>query len=535
MTPFVTPDGLFEYNRMPFGLANAPSVFQRTINSMLKGSDKRLALAYMDDLLIASKTVDEGMQRLERVFQLLRSAKLTLKLEKCHFFQTKIDYLRYGISVDGIRPGELKIKAVKDFPEPKNVHEIRQFVGLASYFRRFVQNFSVVARPLTNLTKKNVPWKFGLEEKRAFVELKEKLLSRPLLALYDPSASLEVHTDASKIGIGAILLQKKGDKLQPLAYFSRKTTPEEQRFHSYELEILALVSALQKFRVYLLGKQFKAVTDCSAIRSTMTKRDLIPRVARWWISMQEYDFSIEYRPGIKMAHVDALSRNPVDENYQGNVDILDVLLVEDDAWLETVQSADQELLRMIEILQDPKSDEVLEVKNNFTVKNGRLYRVIKKEDDVALLWVVPKSVRWQIVRMNHDNNGHFGFEKTYDRIKRVYWFKGMKKFVQKYCKSCLQCAHNKLPSGPKEGFLHPIEKINKPFDTLHADHCGPFPMSKKKNQYVLAIIDSFTKYIYIKPVRDCKSKTSIQVFKELFFIVRGAAAADNRSRYKFYQ
>lgn len=158
----------------------------------------------------------------------------------------------YEISVDVIRPGELKIKAVKDFSEPRNVHEIRQFVGLASYFRRFVQNFSVVARPLTNLTKKNVPWKF---------ELKEKLLSRPLLALYDPSASLEVHTDASKIGIGAILLQKKSDKLQPLAYFSRKTTPEEQRFHSYELETLALVSALQKFRVYLLAKQFKAVTD----------------------------------------------------------------------------------------------------------------------------------------------------------------------------------------------------------------------------------------------------------------------------------
>lgn len=138
--------------------------------------------------------------------------------------------------------------------------------------------------------------------------------------------------------------------------------------------------------------------------------------------MQEFDFSVEYRPGINMAHVDARSHNPVEENCQGHVDIVHVLLVEDDAWLETVQSQDQELKRMIEILRDPKSEKVLEIKNNFTIKNDRLYRIIKKRDDVTLLWVVPKSVRFQIVRMNHDNNGHFGFEKIYDRIKRVYWF-----------------------------------------------------------------------------------------------------------------
>lgn len=518
LTAFVTPDGLFEYNRMPFGLANAPSVFQRTINTMLRGTSKRVALAYMDDLLIASKTVVEGMEKLAQVLKLLRNAKLTLKLEKCFFFQTHVDYLGYDISAEGIRPGSLKIKAVKEFPEPKNVHEVRQFIGLASYFRRFVESFSIIAKPLTILTKKNVPWTFGETQQRAFNELKDRLVSRPLLALYDPSASVEVHTDASKVGVGAILLQRHGDKLHPVAYYSRQTSPEEQRFHSYELETLALVVALQKFRVYLLGNSFKVVTDCNAIRSTMTKRDLIPRVARWWISMQEYDFSIEYRPGTKMAHVDALSRNPtVSQDRHEEQDVLEVLMVENDAaWLETVQSADPEIQRMVEILKDPESDNVVEIKNNFTVKNGKLYRMLKQDEKVELLWVVPKAVRWQILQMNHDKNGHFGFDKTYDRIKRVYWFKGMRKFIKKYCQSCLQCAYNKVPAGPKEGMLHPIEKVSKPFDTLHADHCGPFPMSKKKNQYVLAIIDSFTKYIFLKPVKDCRSKTTIQVLEEYF-------------------
>lgn len=528
LTAFITPDGLYEYNRMPFGLANAPSIFQRAINTMLNGVSQKLALAYMDDLLVPSKTIQEGFDRLESIFILLRNAKLTLNLKKCAFFQEKIDYLGYEISSEGVRPGTNKIEAVKRFPIPKNVHEVRQFVGLASYFRKFVQNFSIIARPLTLLTKKNEPWRFGPEQMKAFNTLKEKLIDRPILALFDPAAQLEVHTDACKLGVGAILLQNSNTGLQPIAYYSRQTSPEEQRFHSYELETLAVITALRRFRVYLLGTTFKVVTDCNAIKSTMTKKDLIPRVARWWIAMQEFDFIVEYRSGSKMTHVDALSRNPIDaENPPSRDDdchvfkiVMDVAKVdvEDERWLQTVQQADTELQRITNILQDPDSTNIVELKANFTVKNDKLYRIVKKKDSVRLLWVVPKSVRWQIVRSNHDEVGHFGFDKTYDRIRKVYWFKNMRRFIKKYCKSCLHCAHNKLPGGPKEGLLHPIPKPNKPFDVLHADHCGPFPQSKKRNCFILAIIDSFTKFIYIKPVRNCKSKTSIAVFEEYFSI-----------------
>lgn len=524
LTAFVTPDGLYEYNRMPFGLANAPSVFQRAINSMLNGVGQNLVLAYMDDLLVPSKTVEEGLEKLERVFILLRKSRLTLNPKKCVFFQEKIDYLGYEICSDGIRPGTYKTEAVKLFPVPKNVHEVRQFVGLASYFRKFVKDFSVIARPLTKLTKKNEPWHFGPEQMKAYSTLKEKLISRPVLALYNPKAKLEVHTDASKLGIGAILLQDDGRGLQPISYFSRQTSPEEQKFHSYELETLAVVTALNRFRVYLLGVDFKLVTDCNAVKSTMTKKDLIPRVARWWIAMQEFDFIIEYRKGLKMAHVDALSRNPVNNDNPPSRDDDDHVFridvtkndVEDDRWLQTVQQADTELQRIVDILKDPESNNVVEVKTNFTIKNDKLYRVVKKDDSVQLLWVVPKSVRWQIVKSNHDDVGHFSFDKTYDRVRKVYWFKKMRHFIKKYCRSCLHCAHNKIPGGPKEGMLHPIPKPDKPFEILHADHCGPFPQSKKGNSYILAIIDSFTKFIYIKAVKNCKSKTTVNIFEEYF-------------------
>lgn len=526
LTAFVTPDGLYEFNRMPFGLANAPSVFQRAMNMMLNKAGQKLVLAYMDDLLVPSVSIEEGLTKLKKVMTMLRDSKLTLNLDKCVFFQEQIEYLGYEISREGIRPGSLKIDCVKHFPTPKNVHEIRQFVGLASYFRKFVRNFSLIARPLTILTKKNEPWRFESEQISAFNELKEILINRPVLTLYNPQASIEVHTDASKLGIGAILLQDDGKGLQPIAYYSRQTSPEEQKFHSYELETLAVITALNRFRVYLLGIHFKLVTDCNAIRSTMTKKDLVPRVARWWIAMQEFDFDIEYRAGVKMAHVDALSRNPIDvpdppsRDEDVNIFRIEVLGVAsistDDNWLQTVQQADSELQRIVNILKDPENDNVVEIKNNFIYKNDKLYRKVKKDDTVQLLWVVPKSVRWQILKSNHDDVGHFGYDKTYERVKKVYWFKNMRKFVKKYCKSCLHCAHNKVPGGPKEGYLHPIPKPDKPFDTLHADHCGPFPLSKRRNAYILAIIDSFTKYIYIKPVKNCKTKTTIIVFEEYF-------------------
>lgn len=220
LTAFVTTDGLYQFRRAPFGLANCPAVFQRTVNKMLGKSREKCAIAYMDDLLISGKDFNECLIKLEQTFKLLKEAGLTLNIKKCRFFDTVINYLGFEISGEGVRPGKEKIDAVASFPEPKNVHEVRRFIGLASYFRKFIEHFATIARPLTDLTKQNHPWEWQQKQREAFLTLKEKLTERPILALYNTEYITELHCDASRVGLGGILFQKESPSspLKPVAY-----------------------------------------------------------------------------------------------------------------------------------------------------------------------------------------------------------------------------------------------------------------------------------------------------------------------------
>lgn len=515
-TAFVTPDGQFEFNRMPFGLANAPAVFQKTINMVLGNARFDTALAYMDDILVPSKNFEQGIDRLRVVFEKLRQTGLTLKPQKCYFFQQQVDYLGFEVSGEGVKPGSRKVEAVRNFPTPKDVHNVRQIIGLASFFRRFIKGFAELARPLTKLLKKNAVWIWGEEQERSFEQIKNILSSKPVLALYEPTAETQIHTDASKHGVGGVLMQKQADTtFRPIAYYSRQTSPEESHYSSYELETLAVIASLTKFRAYVLGLNFTVVTDCNSLRATFLKRDMIPRVARWWSLIQEYDCNILYRSGDKMTHVDALSRNPVDDEIGiiEAVEIHDVMSIDiDNDWLVTVQSNDSELKRIKDILSNSEYDGIIDIRKNFILKRDRVYR----NTNDGLRWVVPKGCRWQILQKNHDQIGHFGFEKTYDRIKEHYWFARMRKFIKKYVSACLECAHNKVPAGKKEGFLHSIPKIATPFHTIHVDHVGPFVTSKRKNSYILVIVDAYTKFIVLKAVKNTKSSTSITILRDYF-------------------
>lgn len=524
LTSFVTPDGQYEFNRMPFGLANAPAIFQRMMNKVLGATRYDGATAYIDDVLIYGKDVEECLSRLDKVLQMIEAANLTLNLSKCRFLRDRIDYLGYEISAAGVRPGEKKIQCVVDFPRPKDQHTVRQFLGLVGYFRKFIKNFAILAHPLTKLLAKDVSWSWADEEEHAFQTLKSRLVDRPVLAIYDVTAETELHTDASKVGIGGVLLQRScsSDPFRPVAFYSRKTSPEEKHFHAYELETLAVVCSLKKFRVYVLGQNFKIVTDCSALRSTFSKRDIIPRVARWWLLMQEFQFTIEYRPGKSMSHVDALSRNPVsdDETYNALDQYPTVMTINSEDWLHTLQMGDSELSRIRDVLTtDIDADRLKYIRDNFLIKDNKLYKFIDGDQD-NIRWVVPKGARWQICRLNHDDIGHFGVEKTLERIKSTYWFAKMAKFVKKYVNACIECAYAKKDGSSKEGHLHPIEKIDIPFHTLHVDHLGPFVRSRQGNSYLLVVVDGFTKFALAKPVRNTKSESTIKVLDDIFCTFR---------------
>lgn len=311
------------------------------------------------------------------------------------------------------------------------------------------------------------------------------------------------------------------DAFRPVAYYSRQTSPEEKNFHSYELETLAVVCSLRKFRIYLLGKKFKIITDCSALRSTFSKRDLIPRVARWWLLFQEFDCSVEYRSGTKMSHVDALSRNPVSDMEETLADRFPMVMsICGEDWLHTLQLGDSELNRIRDILKNNVDEKGLQyIRDNYVIKGDKLYRYLDSDKN-NIRWVVPKGARWQLCRMNHDDIGHFGVEKTLERLKKNYWFAKMTKFVTKYVNSCIECAYAKSHASKPEGLLHPIEKIDLPFHTVHVDHLGPFVKSKRGHTHLLVVVDSFTKFCFIKPVRNTNSVNSIRALDDIFCTFR---------------
>lgn len=330
------------------------------INKALGKDRYDLAIPYMDDLLSPASSIDEGMTKLRKILSSLQTAGLTFNITKCYFFKRKLDFLGYEVSSEGLRPGSKKIEAVSSFPRPTNVHQVRQFVGLASFFRRFIPGFASIAKPLTILTRADVTWRWEQEQDLAFKTLKDKLVERPILALYNPSYLTEVHCDASKLGVGGMLLQRPDEKspLKAVAYYSKQTAKEEEHLHSYELETLAVVLSLRKFRTYLIGILFKVSTDCNALRTTLTKRDLVPRIARWWLLLQEYSFSIDYRPGESMRHVDALSRNPLPAT--DNEDLIDtrefeVMSITTIEWLQTFQMTNLKLRFVKSVLNSGKN------------------------------------------------------------------------------------------------------------------------------------------------------------------------------------
>lgn len=504
-TSFITPDGQWEYSRVPFGLANAPAVFQRTIYKLLGNLRFEEVLTFMDDLLLPSSNVEDGLRILKKVLQLMRKSNLKLNLQKCTFLKSEVNYLGHVVSPNGIRPGDRKLDAVNNFPTPVNVHQVRQFIGLCSYFRKFIQNFAIIARPLTELTKKNAKWGWEKQQDDSFKKLKSLLANKPVLALYNREYETEIHTDASKMGIAGILLQRQpSGELKPVIFFSRVTTREEMIYHSYELETLAVVESLKRFKIYITGIHFKVITDCSAVRSTFTKRDIVPRIARWWLQVQDYDMEVVYRPGTSMKHVDALSRNPVS-------DISVVTNAED--WFLSAQLQDEKLRSIYHQLQTEKPNN--DVKNNYCIRDGRIYRKTLNGERLA----VPKDARWRIVKMFHDDVGHIGLKRCEEAIKTDYWFPRMTRFIRKYVSACLECLFKKGSYGKTSGKIYPITKPEQPMHTVHIDHMGPFPKSAKGNQYVLAVIDSFTKFVAVKVTKSLRSTETVSALREIFAIL----------------
>lgn len=307
---FATPEGQYEYIRLPFGFCESPAEFQKRLVNILQPLIRQnKVIVYIDDIMIASETVDENLKILKETLIILKQYGIELNLNKCQFLRKKVEYLEYIISEDRITLSSRHTEAIRDFPQPENGLEVQRFLGLTNYFRKFIKNYAEIARPLYNLLKKTSSFIFDNNCVEALISLKKQLVSYPVLRLYNPKAETELHTDASAQGIAAILMQRQTSGIwAPVAYYSQATNEAEKKYHSFELEMLAIVRAIERFHTYLYGLEFTVITDCNALVYAVHKANLNPRIARWTLALQNYKFNVQHRPGKRMAHVDALSR-----------------------------------------------------------------------------------------------------------------------------------------------------------------------------------------------------------------------------------
>ena len=312
ITAFTTPYGLYEFTVMPFGLHNAPATFQRMMNEVLRDC-RGFSRAYIDDIAVYSQTWQEHLSHLRSVLTCLQLAGLTLKLPKCQFALKKVHYLGYLIGGGCIEPDPGKIEAVSNFKQPATKSEVRAFHGLASYYRKFVPNFAIIAAPLTDLLKKGQPEKieWSVECEQAFKKLKYILTTEPVLKAPDYSVPFVVQTDASDCGIGAVLSQTGEDgKEHPIAYASRKLQSREKHYATIEKECLAIVWALKYFYRYLYGQKFTIETDHQPLKWLQQMKSSNQRLTRWALILQQHKYEITHRPGSKNANADGLSRAP---------------------------------------------------------------------------------------------------------------------------------------------------------------------------------------------------------------------------------
>jgi transposase InsO family protein len=505
-TCFRTRYGAYEFLVVPFGLSGAPPVFQALMNEVLRPYLDEFCLVYLDDILIYSKTEEEHIQHLRSILEKLREHRLYAKLSKCELFQSSLLYLGHRISASGIGVEDRKIRAIRNWVRPRTLVNLQSFLGLCNYYRRFVMNFSQIAAPLTDLTKSNVPYEWGKRQESAFTQLKESLMSAPILRCADSSIPFQVQADASETGLGAILQQKDKNGIRPVAYMSRKLNAAEQNYPPHERELLAVVDALREWRCYLMGRKFLVKTDHRPLQYLQTQQTLSRRQARWVIFLQNYDFDWEYVTGKSNGAADALSRQE------------ELRLP---ATWESLQQLKPKALYTLSLM-DNKSQASLDVAaiNAISVIKPRLVsnlcETYATDTDFSVLFAnpvapyhikdeclfkgdvlcIPKGTLRDIILHDHHDAvsaGHRGITKTLAAIRRSYSWPMLKKDVTAYVKSCGPCQRSKAVRQAKAGLLRPFPPPQKKWEVITMDFVFDLPLTENGKNGIAVVVDKLSK------------------------------------------
>ncbi|UYV68421.1 hypothetical protein LAZ67_5004283, partial [Cordylochernes scorpioides] len=465
-TAFVTNDGHYEFLVMPFGLKNAASTFQRIIQHILGELLWKGTCSFQDDILVYTKTWQEHIELLSKVFDKLRQYNMKLKLSKCIFGRTEVKYLGHIISHNQLKPDPGKVKSIQDFPRSNTVKKVRQFMGLANYYKKFVKDFSKISFPLVRLTRKNQPFIWNEEVEESFAKLKMALSTKPVLAIYNPDYPSKVYTDASKYGIGAILTQIGPDNEEHvIAYYSKTLQPHQENYSAYEMECLAVIQATDHFHVYIENQPFEIITDHAALQWLFTMKKPKPKYFRWILSLSSKSCNIVHRSGKQQTHVDALSRLPV------------------------VNIATQEL-------QEHQQNSDLSFLKNSHTHDG----VVMIKQRGVFKAVVPNSLTKKILEEYHDSLSHPSITKTCKLITQCYWWKGITTDIKNYVRSCKSCQLVKVRHEPTLGeMITPTSNI-QPLQMIGCDTIVlGTAAANTKHKFIQVFVDHATRYLWAYP------------------------------------
>lgn len=523
-TSFICHFGLWQYKRMPMGLRNAPATFMRCVDKILSSVKGRHAAVYFDDVCTFSKTFDDHLSHLHEVLTLLRSAGFTVNPNKVQLCRNRFKYLGFIVEPGKCFPNPDKVACLKSYPTPKSTKEIQKFLGFVGFYRRFIPEFATHAKPLTDLLRKGKKFAWSESANVGFNALKDSLSEYTMLYLPNMDHEFIVQSDASNFSIGSLLTQEIDGVRHPVWFASRTLRPAEVNYSTTQKEILAALWAIEKFRGFIEYSHFTLETDHQAISWLNKIKDPTGRLARWFMKLQMYDFTVSYRKGNSkvMRGVDALSRIP-----HVLFNATDTIFLSRKEFIDE-QRKDSYLKIIVSILSGDKTGEHEEphhvkhdLANSMLTDDGMLMRYVgsrgKPWEDESLYWRVwiPASLKSRMIRLFHDGQlaGHLGIRKTFSRIEqRAYW-KNLRRDVQQYVNHCITCQKSKaarLPPVPASTFI-----ADEPWSFLTIDLMGPYARSSNRTTHLFLVVDHFTRYVEVFPLQNTKAENIIKKLWEV--------------------
>lgn len=513
-TAFVVDRGLWEFQVMPFGLCNAPATFERLMDRVFEDVSWQTALVYLDDIIVHGITFEEHLSNLRIVFQKLKEAGLKLSPSKCHLFRQSVKYLGHIVSKEGLAADPDKCATIREWPTPMTKTQVRSFLGLCSYYRKFVCNFSTIAKPLCELTEKARPFVWTEACQISFEGLKSHLTGPPILSFPRPDGEFILDTDASHAGIGAVLSQLRDGHERVLEFYSSSFSVPERNYCVTRQELLAVVKSIGHFHHYLYGRKFQLRTDHSSLRWLSTFKEPEGQLARWLEKLSQYDFTIEHRPGLRHGNADALSRRAcIDCGHCQRLELkehqINLTTMESVCW-KTEQSADETLAFLMDCLSRGEKPD-----RTFIMSKGPDFKAyLEKWEHLSLrdqvlvysklptvsrntqwLIVVPENWCKRILEEIHSNKtgGHLGTAKTFKKVRQRFFWVHQYRDIDLFVRNCHICRSR---SGPSRRLKGEMQKciMGAPFERLGIDVLGPLPKSNLGNRYIVIVMDYFTKW-----------------------------------------